>query len=72
MKIPKEIEAALIATGRPWSTKMGGRHVKLILDGRMVGVLPINGGNSASHRGSLNVISQIRRAARSQVTSASR
>lgn len=65
MKIPKDVEAALLATGRPWSIKLGKRHLKLMMDERLVGILPRGHSDRAvGVRSELNVISQIRRAAK--------
>jgi hypothetical protein len=64
-RLDEDVRAALEATGLPWIVKIGGRHRKVILAGRMVGILPIasNGGEPMS-RARMNLLAQIRRAAR--------
>ena len=37
--VPREIKAELDATGLPWSVDPGGKHLKIMLNGSMVGVL---------------------------------
>lgn len=65
MKTHPEIVAALEATGKPYEIVKGKRHLKLKLDGKMVGILPSKGsGCDRDRRSLLNVISQIKRAAR--------
>jgi copper(I)-binding protein len=62
--VPREIEAALIAMGQPWELKPGGRHIKIMVCGQLAGVLPINGKCENDRRATLNIVSQIKRVAR--------
>lgn len=61
--VPREIEGALAAIGQPWELKTGGRHVKIMVRGQLAGVLPING-KCHDRRATLNIVSQIKRVAR--------
>jgi hypothetical protein len=63
LRIPPEIERALTDTGLPYEIKAGSKHQKIMLDGRFVGILPLDGFGNESGRGRLNLIAQIRRAA---------
>ena len=65
-RVPKEIEYELNATGLPWDVELGGKHVKIKLAGRLVGILPLNGRNIQQTNSvpMKNTIAQIRRAAR--------
>lgn len=64
-KYEKQIEGELEATGLPWSFDRGTKHIKVVLGGNLVGILPrgktIRDGNS---RAFMNLRSQIRRLAR--------
>lgn len=62
--VPREIEAALAALGQPWELKAGGRHIKIMVCGQLAGILPINGKCDNDRRSTLNVVSQIKRVAR--------
>jgi hypothetical protein len=52
------------ATGLPWSVEVGGRHLKLRLNGRFVGICP-KGRIAEGHGGhaTKNIVAQIKRAA---------
>ena len=41
-KLDHRLREALDATGLPWEVKNGGRHTKVMLDGRLVAVLSRN------------------------------
>lgn len=69
MRLPPRIEEALNATGRPWNIEQGKRHQKIMLDGRMVGILPLSGFQTADMRCIKNTVSQIRKAARGEAWS---
>ena len=64
-KYEKQIEGELDATGLPWSFDRGTKHIKVVLGGTLVGILPrgktIKDGDS---RAFMNLRSQIRRLAR--------
>jgi hypothetical protein len=62
-RIDPEIVAALEDTGKPFAFERGGKHLKIKLDGRLVGVLS-NGAATKNWREIKNTIAQIRRAAR--------
>jgi hypothetical protein len=64
VRIPPAIEQALTDTGLPYEITPGAKHQKIILAGQFVGILPLDGYGNDSGRGRLNLISQIRRAAR--------
>ena len=44
--------------------EFGGRHIKLYIGAKLVGIHPMSGKNPEVGRGALNVVSQIKRAAR--------
>jgi hypothetical protein len=58
----KRILAELEATGLPWEVETGGKHDKLRLDGKLVGIVSRSG--SAQPRSIKNTISNIRRVSR--------
>lgn len=59
------IQTELQATGLPWRIDCGTKHRKIVLQERVVGILPICGNRLRQNdRGLKNVLSQIRRAAR--------
>lgn len=62
MRINGTIKNELDSTGLPYELKMGGRHIKIVLAGRMVGILPKVDGKDAHSRAIKNTIAQIRRA----------
>jgi hypothetical protein len=68
MKLPEPIHQALDETGKPWSlVEMRDGHVKLILDGQMVGKIRATGARQdGDWRFIKNVVAQIRRAARGE------
>lgn len=61
--VPREIEEALAATGQPWELKLGNKHLKIMVCGQLAGILPRNG-RCTDRRTTLNMVSQIRRVAR--------
>jgi hypothetical protein len=63
----KVIEQELAATGLPWETEAGKKHLKFRLNGRLIGVMPAKGKGSDSEGGrrvTLNIRSNARRIAR--------
>lgn len=67
LRIDPRIRAALDATGAPWEIREGARHHHVIVAGRLAGILPK--GNTRfdpTGRAALNLIAQVRRAARGQ------
>lgn len=65
MKLPRRVRTALEATGLPWSLEAGGKHIKIRMNGRFIGIAPLGGGHEHD-RATRNTIAQIRRAARKQ------
>lgn len=63
MKIPTMIRDELERTGLPWTVEDGGRHNKIRLAGRLVGICPKGKKVFHRNRAELNLVSQIRRAA---------
>lgn len=63
MKLKRMMKVALEETGLPWSLEPGGKHLKIILGGRLAGILPLCG-RSNTNRSELNTRAQIRRIAR--------
>lgn len=61
-RIPPIVLQALEETGLPWTTELGGSHVKVRLAGRFVAILPRRI-KRREGREVLNVTAQIRRAA---------
>ncbi len=65
MNVLRTIENDLKSTGLPWEIATGKKHLKVRLDGRMVGILPKCGKDrEGDPRALKNVRAQIRRAAR--------
>ncbi len=62
-RLPSEISSALAALTVPWEIKIGGRHIKLMVNGHVAGVLPLGGQKERDRRSTLNLVSQIRRVA---------
>lgn len=64
MRPPAALRAVFDETGLPYEIELGGRHAKIKLAGRLVGILPKGSGNEMHSRSLLNTISQVRRMAR--------
>ena len=64
MKLPPRVREALEATGKSWEASAGSKHVKLRVEGKLVGILPLNGKYADTGRGTANIVAQIRRATR--------
>lgn len=62
MRLPPDIVQELDATGRPWDFKLGAKHWKITVGGKLVGILPRNLKLAETGRAKKNVIAQIRRA----------
>jgi hypothetical protein len=69
VKVSKRIQAALDAVGN-WRLEPGRKHIRIWVNGMMAGICPLNdrGDGRFNGRAELNVISQIRRAARASAT----
>lgn len=63
-RLPEDIQQALTDTGLPYEVRPGTKHLKIFLRDHLVGIFPKSGRHSHEGRGSLNIIAQIRRAAR--------
>lgn len=63
MKVKHPVMKALYETGLPWQIEHGHGHKKIRLCGRLVGVMGQNQ-TGAGHREIMNVIGQIKRAAK--------
>jgi len=61
--VPKEIRAALDATGLPWEVIHGKKHNRLLLNGAQVGVLARSKQKCSENYQMKNTIAAIRRAA---------
>ena len=61
MKINGLVRDALEATGLPYELRMGSRHIKIVVDGRLVGILPTKDTGDRRSRAIKNTIAQIRR-----------
>lgn len=55
---------ALESTGLPWNMERGGRHLKVLVAGRLAGVIADHRGREGRSTATKNVIAQIRRIAR--------
>lgn len=64
MKIPAELREALDKTGLPWEIEVGGKHKKLRLSGKLVGIIPLGKQQCRDKRSLLNTLTQVRLAAR--------
>lgn len=63
--VPGPVRDALEETRLPWNIELGGKHWKIRLDGRLVGILPKGKKmQDASDRPIKNTVAQIRRTAR--------
>ena len=63
-----EIYAELEGSGLDWDATMGGRHIKLTVAGRMVGIVPIGSRqNPGGSRAMLNVLAQVKRGFRAVI-----
>lgn len=63
MRLPPEVSEALDGLTVPWVLKPGSRHVKIMVNGQIAGVLPHGRLKEATRRATLNLVSQIRRVA---------
>ena len=63
-RVMEVLRPELEASGLPWSIDNGGKHLKLRLGGRLIGVLPKGSSHTQDPRATKNLVAQIRRAAR--------
>lgn len=63
INLPAKVEALLAELGLPWELRKGGHHLKLVVNGRFVGVLPSKGDDGGTKHEGNNMASQIRRLA---------
>jgi hypothetical protein len=62
--LPEAITEALNETGLPWSVEPGKKHRKIMLGGKLVGVVPLKGMGGRNSGDNKNIVSAIRRANR--------
>ena len=62
--VPREVEETLTALDQPWELKQGNKHIKIMVCGQLAGVLPRNGKCENDRRATRNIVSQIKRVAR--------
>jgi hypothetical protein len=62
-KVPRQIAEALAECGLPSECRMGKKHIKVYVNGRMVGVVSRDTTKAHDHGDCLNVIKAIRKAA---------
>ena len=60
-RLPTDLRKTLEAGGVPWRVVNGGRHLHLIVGGRLTGVLPKNRRFESSQRSGRNMLAQVRR-----------
>lgn len=60
--ITEQILPHLEATGQPYSIQTGGRHKKVFIGARMIGIFPVKDRFEGATRAHKNLIAQIRRA----------
>lgn len=61
MKINGAVRDALEATGLPYELVNGSRHIKIVLAGRLAGILPRRDAKDPGSRAMKNTVAQIRR-----------
>lgn len=62
--VPKIVLTEIERSGLPWRVENGGRHHKLIVGGRLAGILPFSGKaqrQEADRSAELNMRAQVRR-----------
>lgn len=64
IKLPRQLSEALESCGHPHECRMGKKHIKVYVGGRMVGVISRDTTKSREHGDCANVIKAIRKAAR--------
>jgi hypothetical protein len=66
IRLPKEIAEVLEEVGIPYEVKLGGRHMKIMSGGHLLGIMSKGGkgGREVGNRSILNLVHQIRRFAR--------
>ncbi len=62
--VPAPVLEALAEIHSPWELTEGGRHLKVVIHGQLAGILPINGKCDRNKRATLNLVSPIKRVAR--------
>ena len=64
MRVHPHIIRTLEQCGKPWEVKQGSRHLKIVVDGVLAGILPKDGMGRSEGRAQKNLVAQIKRAAR--------
>ncbi|QIG69181.1 hypothetical protein EVB78_147 [Rhizobium phage RHph_N1_15] len=69
--LSKKTQAALLAIGDGWRLEEGRKHIRIFVNESLAAAAPknIRGDGEGDRRAELNVVSQIRRAARGQASS---
>jgi hypothetical protein len=62
-RLAPEIAAALEALSVPYELRKGGKHTKILVNGRLAAVVPGSGYVDRDRRATQNTLAQIRRAA---------
>lgn len=64
MKVPDEIEKALVTAGLPYEIVRGGKHAKLFVCGHLIGTFTPSRKKSEGPKGYLPIVCRIRKLAR--------
>ncbi|QIG75722.1 hypothetical protein EVC20_151 [Rhizobium phage RHph_Y2_17_1] len=67
--LSKKTQAALKEIGNRWRLEDGTKHIQIFVDGSLTASVPKRVRSDRDGRAELNVVSQIRRAARGQASS---
>lgn len=64
-RLPDDLRQLLTDSGLPWRIETGGQHLKIIVGGRFVGILPKSlHVRNKTYRAHKNTVAQVRRAIR--------
>ena len=66
IRTPPEVTAALKSLTVPYEVRLGGKHIKVLVNGRLAAVLPLGAPRERDKRSMQNTLAQIRRAAAGQ------
>jgi hypothetical protein len=70
--LPKKTRAVLEEIGNCWRLEEGKKHIRIFVNETFAGIMPLKrsgDGSGSNPRAELNVISQIKRAARGEASS---
>jgi len=65
-RLSDDLKDLLDDSGVEWRVENGGRHMKLIVGGRIAAILPMGGRTGHSKRSHKNALAQVRRAISAQ------